>query len=354
MEHNFEANFFTLLEFLDAGSRLQIDAACTRRSAEPQEIIYGQGDPSDSIYIVASGVIEALTQSPDGLQTRSVGFMGRGDFFGDLGVLTGHPRLALARACEATELLQIEKLAFLNLLEKIPKLGAYFTRNLARRLHQTSTKAHLSVYDVDLSGNLRHFDLLTIFQAITSTGRTGELQLNNSSNELIGSFFFTEGRVEHARFVHLEGVEAVWQGFVQSCTAGSFMFHVMDKPTVAFSEEHRIDHGCTDLLMQGVTRRDAYHALPEPLREMQGRLGRVAELLVWTEPETEALAARIWELMARRPQPLASMWRRLNSSSLSYLEVVSQLITSGQAEWIETVDPETQTDTQPLPKPTKP
>src|SRR5277367_1304136 len=109
-------------------------------------------------------------------------------------------------------------MVFLNLLEKIPKMGAYFSRNLARRLHQTATEAHLNVYELDLSGNLRHFDLLTIFRAITGMGRSGELHLHNSANELIGSFFFREGRIEHARFVHLEGIEAIWQGFVQSCT----------------------------------------------------------------------------------------------------------------------------------------
>lgn len=340
MEHDFEAIFFTLLEFLDAGSRLQIDAVCKRRTAQTSEVIYGQNDPSHSLFIVASGVVEVLTQSPDGFQTRSLGFIRRGDFFGDLGILTGHPRLALARACEESQLLEIEKLAFLQLLEKIPKLAAYFTRNLARRLHKTSTTAYLSVYSVDLTGNLRHFDLLTIFQAITSMGRSGELQLNNSCNELIGSFFFRDGRVEHARFVHLDGVEAVWQGFVQSCTDGSFSFRVMDQPTVTFNEDKRIELGSTDLLMQGVTRRDAYHALPESLRQMQGRLGRKGDLLVWTEPQSEALAAHVWELMAKRPQPLSSIWRRLNLSSLSFLEVVNHLLITGQVEWLETPAPE--------------
>ena len=59
--------------------------------------------------------------------------------------------------------------------------------------------------------------------------------------------------------------------------------------------------------MQGVTRRDAHNALPEQLREMQGRLGRVAELLVWNDPETQVAAGKIWDMMVRRPQPLASM-----------------------------------------------
>ncbi len=230
------------------------------------------------------------------------------------------------------KLLQIEKLAFQRLLEKVPKLGAYFSRNLARRLHETSTKAHLNVYSLDLSGNLQHFDLLTIFQAITSMGRSGELHLHNSANELIGSFFFHEGRAEHARFIHLVGVEAVWQGFVESATVGTFIFRVKDEPSAPpFSDENKIELESTDLLIQGVTRRDTYQAMPESLREMKGRLSRVTESLVWTEPETQALAERIWELIAKRPQPLDSLWRRLNYSALAFLEAVTQLVNTGQA-----------------------
>jgi CRP-like cAMP-binding protein len=352
METNFESNFFTLLEFLDAGSRLQIDAVCTRKKVDPQEMVYAQGDPADAIYIVSSGVVEVITQSPDGLQTRSVGFMGRGDFFGDLAVFTGQPRLAGIRALEPTELLRIEKLAFLNLLEKVPKMGAYFARNLARRLHKTSTEAHLSVFAIDLTGNLRHFDLLTIFQAITSMGRTGDLHINNSGNELIGSFFFREGRAEQARFVHLEGIEAIWEGFVQSATDGTFTFRATDKPSVPGSEQHQIELGSTDLLMQGCTRRDAFHALPEEMRLMQGRLSRLTESLAWTDPETQALAERIWELIAKRPQPLDSMWRRVNYSSLTFLNVVTMFIVTRQAEWVTTPAPENlSATTQSLPKP---
>ena len=334
MEHNFESNFFTLLELLDSASRLEVEAACTKISIPTQQLVYEQGTPANAVYIVSSGLVEAITQSPDKKQTRSIGFMGRGDFFGDLAVLTGQPRLATVRSCEATDLLQIEKLAFLHLLEKIPKMGAYFSRNLARRLHKTSTEAHLNVYSLDLSGNLRHFDLLTIFQAITSMGRSGELCINNSSNELIGSFFFQAGKAEHARFAHLEGIEAIWEGFVRSCTDGTFTFRAVDKPSVPFSDENRIGLECTDLLIQGVTRRDIYHALPESMRLMDGRLSRVTESLVWTEPETQVLAERIWELIARRPQPLDSLWRRTNFASVTFLEVLSELVTTGQAELI--------------------
>ena len=123
---------------------------------------------------------------------------------------------------------------------------------------------------------------------------------------------------------------------MESCGDGSFTFRVMDQPTLPFNEEHGIDLSGPDLLAQGVSRRATYLALSEPLRLRQGRLGRVAELLVWSEAETQPLAGRIWELMSKRPQPLDSLWRRLHYSSLTFLNVVNRLIASGQAEWLET------------------
>jgi CRP/FNR family cyclic AMP-dependent transcriptional regulator len=355
MEHDFEANFFTLHTLLDMASRLEIDSACAKVSYEADQVIYQQGEESNAMFIVVSGVVEALTHSPDGKQTRSLAYMKRGDFFGDLGVLTAQPRFATVRACEPTQLLQIEKLMFIRLMDKIPKFGAYFARNLARRLHKTSSEAQLDTYLLDLGGNLRHFDLLIIFQAITGACRSGELRLNNAGNDLIGSFFFHEGRVCFARFVHLEGVEAVWQGFIDSTTEGAFSFRVVEKPTLPFNQEHKIECDSTDLLMQGVSKRDDYLAIDETWRSMKGRLQRKTETLQWTADEAFApLAARIWELISKRPQPLDSLWRRLNYSSLAFLQVAGELVRSGQAEFVPDAPPEPQPEAQPEPAPAEP
>jgi Cyclic nucleotide-binding domain/Domain of unknown function (DUF4388) len=347
MEPNFEANFFTLLEMLDVGNRLEIQASWTEQVVRAEEVIYTQGEHAHSIYIVAEGVVEAVTHSPDGDQTRSMGFMRRGDFFGDLAVLTGQPRIATVRACEATKLLQFEKTAFIRLLDKVPKFGAYFSRNLARRFYKTSTEVHEGAYSIDLSGNLRHFDLLTIFQAIAATGRSGELHLNNSANELIGSFFFREGQADHARYIHLDGIEAIWESIAQSATDGTFTFQVMEKPTIAFGQEHHIGIEASDLLAQGYARLTTYRSLPEPLRRLDGQLGRETESLTWPVPETQPLAEQIWEMLAKRPQRLNSLWRRINYSSLTFLDVVVHLVATGQGRLSPVSD--ASTNTQPLP-----
>jgi CRP-like cAMP-binding protein len=340
------SDFFQLVEGLDAVSRIKIETTCTTERFETGQVICREGDPGDSLYIVAGGVVEATTQSADRSQSRSVAYLRRGAFFGELGVLTGQPRMATIRACQEVKLFRFEKEKFLKLLRTIPEVGDYFTRILAQRLHATSSEAHQKVYELDLRGNLQRFDLLTIFQAITGMNHTGELKLHNSANEQIGSFFFRAGHVVEARFVHLVGLEAVWQGFVQSTSEGTFTFRVIAEPTVPGDADHAIEMDSTGLLIEGISRRDTFQAMPGPMRNLTGRLSRKAEVLEWADPETAVAVLQIWELISKRPQLLASMWRRLNFSALTFAQAVEALVHAGKAE----VLPEPELPPEPPPE----
>jgi len=326
------ADFFILLDSLDTPKRQAIEAAGTGMTLAPGQFIYQQGDVADAVYIVAWGVVEAVTFSSDGKQSRSLAVMFTGDFFGELAIFTETPRLAAVRAREEAEVLRFEKEAFLSLMRTIPELGLFFTRNLACRLHLTSTEAHHNAYAIDLKGNLQRFDLLTIVQAITGMGHAGELALNNSANELLGSFFFRKGRVELARFGHLYGLEAIWQGFIESASEGTFSFRSVDEPTLPFPAGNKIDMESTSLLLEGVGKRDTYQGMPEPLRRMEGRLSRMAEILDWKTAESKATAEEIWKLLADGPHPLIDLWRKLNYSAITFLEVVMEMGMNGQAE----------------------
>jgi hypothetical protein len=324
-------SFLDLLETLDESSRKSIDAACHRLTLAAKEAVYHQGDPADAVYIVASGSVEVVTYSPDKKQSRTVATMTKGEFFGDLAVFTDHARLATVRAREASEVWKIGTTNFLLLMKAIPELGLFFSRILAHRLHRTSTEAHHHVYAIDLTGNLQKFDLLTIVQAITGMGHTGELRLNNSANELLGNFFFRNGRVEHARFGKLKGLEAIWQGFIESASEGTFAFRSTEQPTDPFEECDKIEMESTSLLLEGVGKRDTYQGLPKPLRDLHGSLHRLSDALDWKNDENKALAERIWALIAE-PQPLIALREKLNVSASSFLDVVMEMGMNGQAE----------------------
>jgi CRP-like cAMP-binding protein len=332
VRHDDTSNFFELFESLPEAMQDEIEAVWMVATFAPLQVLCEQGSPPDCVYIIESGAVETVTYSPDSKQSRLISIMTRGDFFGDLSVFTNRPRLATIRARETTSILRIEREDFFHLLKQIPELVLFFSYNLAHRLHGTSTVAHHAIYSIDLSGNLQRFDLLTIVQAITSMGHTGELRLNNSANELLGSFFFRNGRMEHARFGHLLGIEAIWQGFVESASEGTFNFVSVAEPTAPFPAEHKIDVDSTSLLLQGVGKRDVYQALPLTLRQMKGSLIRKGEALQWKDEETRPLAKKIWSSIEGQPQRLSLLWHAMNCSAMSFLEVVMELGMSGQAE----------------------
>ena len=75
------ADFFQLVEGLDAIARIKIDTAHTTVRFETGQVICREGEPGDALYIVAGGVVEATTQSADRTQSRSVAYLRRGAFF---------------------------------------------------------------------------------------------------------------------------------------------------------------------------------------------------------------------------------------------------------------------------------
>ena len=72
------------------------------------EVIFNQGDPGDSLYIVLQGRVRIATTDSFGRE-RVLAFYGPGEFFGDMAVLTGGPRSAGASASSDVRLLQLRK-----------------------------------------------------------------------------------------------------------------------------------------------------------------------------------------------------------------------------------------------------
>jgi len=324
-------DYFTFLESVDAITRKDIESRCKRLGAvEPQEII-AQDETGDGVYIIEKGVVEVISKSPSGKNDRVLAYLCRGDFFGELSVLIGEPRSASIRACEEVTLIKIPAPDFLHLMKKTPGLGYYFSAHLAQRLYRLTRETAIRSHCTDFGGNLPNFDMLLIFQTITSSGQAGELRLFDDTNNVFGSFYFKGPTITHGRFSHLVGVEAMWQVFLETNLEGSFSFQITDEPHVPYDESCVIGGDGMDLLMQAASKRDYFQALPEEWQHLTGRLGRVTEQLQWTEPEHGELAAHLWEFIAKRPQVLSSTWRRLNVCTYHLASVGKALVDSGQA-----------------------
>jgi CRP/FNR family cyclic AMP-dependent transcriptional regulator len=101
---------------------------------QPTDIIFSQGDASDSVLYIQEGSVKLSVQSHGGKEAV-VAMLGPGDFFGER-ALAGHPvRLEAATAMTATTVLSIPKRQMIRLLHDQHALSDRFiTYMLARNI----------------------------------------------------------------------------------------------------------------------------------------------------------------------------------------------------------------------------
>lgn len=105
------------------------------------QVVFRQGDPSDTFQVVSSGVFDCYLWD-DMLKTeRPITLFKPGDIFGEMGLLTDEPRSAFVRAQHDGETFSFDKKPFLRLLENQPKVLLHICRVLAQRL-AAANKAH--------------------------------------------------------------------------------------------------------------------------------------------------------------------------------------------------------------------
>lgn len=80
-----------------------------------------EGSAGEELYIVTRGLLNVITKGAGGNRVR-VGTLGVGDFFGEVGLLTGKPRAATVTAETDAECLRITGASWKILSEKHPRL----------------------------------------------------------------------------------------------------------------------------------------------------------------------------------------------------------------------------------------
>ena len=96
-------------------------------------VIFRQGDPSESFYLIVRGRIARLVANADGLDTK-LHSLGRGEAFGEQSLLMTSPRNATLRTETESEVLRLGRSAFLELVRQEPSVGLGVAATLSRRL----------------------------------------------------------------------------------------------------------------------------------------------------------------------------------------------------------------------------
>jgi small-conductance mechanosensitive channel/CRP-like cAMP-binding protein len=99
-----------------------------RRFGKDERVIT-QGDEGNTFYVVAQGSVSVRVGRPEVEVTR----LGRGQYFGEMSLLTGERRAASIIAVEDSLLLEVARPTFAGILSQVPELAAALADLLARR-----------------------------------------------------------------------------------------------------------------------------------------------------------------------------------------------------------------------------
>ena len=108
------------------------DVAVPRRF-DARDVVFREGDDSDTCYVVRSGHARAVREHADGRQITLATF-GPGDFFGELAMFDDERRSATVEAVGALEVLGIPGVDMRALLTRHPEIAVKLVIALGRRL----------------------------------------------------------------------------------------------------------------------------------------------------------------------------------------------------------------------------
>jgi CRP/FNR family transcriptional regulator, cyclic AMP receptor protein len=114
------------------------DVAVPRRFATGQ-VIFREGDSSDTCYVVRSGHTRALRENTDGRMIALAHF-GPGDIFGELAMFDDERRSATVETLDAVEAIAIAGSDMRRLLREHPDIAVKLLVGVARRLREANER----------------------------------------------------------------------------------------------------------------------------------------------------------------------------------------------------------------------
>ncbi|HEU5132592.1 MAG TPA: cyclic nucleotide-binding domain-containing protein, partial [Pyrinomonadaceae bacterium] len=134
------------------------------------EAMTRQGAKAHWLYLITKGDAEVRV-SVDGNLSERVATLHAGDFFGEMGMMTGEPRSATVTALSDVECYRVDKEAFHNIMHSRPELAEDISRLLAHRrveldaaregLNEEAKRARMQRHQGALLSRIKNFFALS-------------------------------------------------------------------------------------------------------------------------------------------------------------------------------------------------
>jgi CRP-like cAMP-binding protein len=102
---------------------------------EQGDIIFRKGDSGDTMYIVMDGKVQIYQEEGDSRFVQAQ--FDRGNFFGEMAIVSGNPRVATAMAAAPSVLMPVSKEAFLEKVRTDPAVALHTIQILIVRLRRS-------------------------------------------------------------------------------------------------------------------------------------------------------------------------------------------------------------------------
>jgi NTE family protein len=122
----------TLLGEVDVAALDALQAQMVWQYYANGDVIFRQGDPSDGMYIVVNGRLQATVSSADG-SVKNLGIIGPGEPLGEMGVIADAPRSATVHALREGHLVKLTPVKFRRLIRQYPDLMINIARVIVER-----------------------------------------------------------------------------------------------------------------------------------------------------------------------------------------------------------------------------
>ncbi|MFQ5894013.1 MAG: cyclic nucleotide-binding domain-containing protein, partial [Nitrospinota bacterium] len=122
-----------LFKDLDVRALTAIATIAEERSVEPGAFLCRQGEEGESMFFIVSGTIQVLRDVPDGTAVE-LAEVGPPEYLGEMALFEDRPRTASLCARQQTTFLEISGVAFREIMNEYPQVGAGASRTLSQRL----------------------------------------------------------------------------------------------------------------------------------------------------------------------------------------------------------------------------
>jgi CRP/FNR family transcriptional regulator len=117
----------------------QVALVAVPRQFGAGEVVFREGDASDTCYVIRSGHVRAIREHADGRSITLANF-GPGDFFGELAMFDDERRSATVEALDDTDAIGILGNDMRRLLREHPDISVKLLAALGRRLRETNER----------------------------------------------------------------------------------------------------------------------------------------------------------------------------------------------------------------------